>query len=64
MPRRLIILGCFLSLVLPAIVPVQAQQPKVDSDAAISQSLQAIEQEWAERREESRCGGIRQNRGR
>ncbi|HXY11031.1 MAG TPA: nuclear transport factor 2 family protein [Terriglobales bacterium] len=46
MPRRLIILGCFLSLVLPAIVPVQAQQPKVDSDAAISQSLQAIEQEW------------------
>jgi uncharacterized protein (TIGR02246 family) len=37
---------CFLSLVLVATVPVQAQQPKADSDAAISQTLQAMEQAW------------------
>jgi uncharacterized protein (TIGR02246 family) len=46
MPRRFIAHICFLSLVLSALVPVQAKQPKVDSDAAISQTLQAIEQAW------------------
>jgi len=46
MPRRLIVLVCFLSLVLSAIVPVHAEQPNADSDTAISQKLQAIEQAW------------------
>jgi uncharacterized protein (TIGR02246 family) len=40
------VLVCFLSLVLSASVSVQAQQPKADSDAAISQELQAIERNW------------------
>jgi len=46
MPRRFIPHICFLSLVLAAAVPVQAEQPKADSDAAISQTLQAMEQAW------------------
>jgi ketosteroid isomerase-like protein len=46
MPRRFIAHLCFLSLVLSAALPVQAQQPKADSDAAVSQTLQAIEQAW------------------
>ena len=46
MPRRFIAHICFLSLVLSAAVPVQAQQPKADSDAAISQTLQSMEQAW------------------
>src|SRR5713101_4642631 len=46
MPRRFIAHICFLSLVLAAVVPVQAQQVKADSDAAISQTLQAMEQAW------------------
>jgi ketosteroid isomerase-like protein len=45
-PRRFIALICFLSLVLSAAVPVQAKQPKADSDAAISQTLQAMEEAW------------------
>ena len=46
MPRRFIPNICFLSLVLAAAMPVQAEQPKADSDAAISQTLQAMEQAW------------------
>src|ERR1700737_4080418 len=46
MSRRFIPHICFLSLVLAAAVPVQAEQPKTDSDAAISQTLQAMEQAW------------------
>ena len=33
-------------MVLAGAVPVQAEQPKADSDAAISQTLQAMEQAW------------------
>jgi len=46
MPRRFIAHICFLSLVLPAAVPIQAQQAKTDSASAISQTLQAVEQAW------------------
>jgi uncharacterized protein (TIGR02246 family) len=46
MPRRFIAHICFLSLVLSAAVPIQAQQAKTDSDSAISQTLQAIERAW------------------
>lgn len=46
MPQRFIAHICFLSLVLSAAVPVQAKQPKADSDAAISQTLQSIERAW------------------
>jgi ketosteroid isomerase-like protein len=46
MPRRFIAHICLLSLVLSAAVIVQAQQPKADFDAAISQTLQAIEHAW------------------
>jgi ketosteroid isomerase-like protein len=46
MPRRFIAHICFLSLLLSAAVPVQAQQSKADYDAAISQTLQAIERDW------------------
>ncbi len=46
MSRQFIAHICFLSLLLSAAVPVQAQQPKADADAAISQTLQAIEQDW------------------
>jgi ketosteroid isomerase-like protein len=46
MPRRFIPKICFLSLVLAAAVPVQAEQPKADSDAAISQTLRAMEHAW------------------
>jgi ketosteroid isomerase-like protein len=44
MPQRFIAHICFLSLVLSA--TVQGQQPKADSDAAISQTLQAMERAW------------------
>ena len=46
MPRRFIAHIGFLSLVLSVAVLVEAKQPKADSDAAISQTLQAIEQAW------------------
>jgi uncharacterized protein (TIGR02246 family) len=46
MPQGFIAPICFLTLVLAATVPVQAKQPKADSDAAISQTLQAMEQAW------------------
>ena len=46
MRRRFIPHIFFLSLVLAAAVPLQAEQPKADSDAAISQTLQAMEQAW------------------
>lgn len=46
MPRRFIPHICFLSLVLAVAVPIHAKQPKADSDAAISQTLQAMEQAW------------------
>jgi ketosteroid isomerase-like protein len=46
MPRQFIAHICFLSLLLSAAVPVRALQSKADSDAAISQTLQAIEQDW------------------
>jgi len=35
-----------LSLILSAAVAVEAKQPKADSGAAISQTLQAMEQAW------------------
>ena len=35
-----------LSLILSAAVAVEAKQPKADSDDAISQTLQAMEQAW------------------
>jgi uncharacterized membrane protein len=44
--QRFIAHICYLSVVLFAAVTVQAQQPKADSDAAISQTLQAIERAW------------------
>ncbi|HEV2732158.1 MAG TPA: nuclear transport factor 2 family protein [Terriglobales bacterium] len=46
MARRFLAHICFLGLVLCVAVPVQAKQPKTDSDAAISQTLQATEQAW------------------
>jgi uncharacterized protein (TIGR02246 family) len=46
MTRGLIPHLCFLSLVLVAAVAVQAKQPKADSDAAISQTLQSLEHAW------------------
>lgn len=46
MPRRFIAHFCFLSLVLLVAVPMPAQQPPADSDAAISKTLQAVEQAW------------------
>ena len=46
MPRRFIAHFCFLSLVLLVAVPMPAQQPPSDSEAAISKTLQATEQAW------------------
>ena len=46
MPRRFIAHVCFLTLVLSAAVPIQARQPKAESDAEISQTLQSMEQAW------------------
>jgi ketosteroid isomerase-like protein len=46
MPRRFIAHICFLGLVFSAAVRVEAEPPKSDSDAAISQTLQAIERAW------------------
>jgi ketosteroid isomerase-like protein len=45
MPRRFIAHICFLSLVFSVAV-LAAKQPKGDSDAAISRTLQAMEQAW------------------
>ncbi len=44
MPQGFIAHICFLGLVVSA--AVQAQQPKADSDAAISQTLKATERAW------------------
>jgi len=44
MPQGFIAHVCFLGLIVSA--AVQAQQPKADSDVAISQSLQATERAW------------------
>ena len=46
MPRRFIDHICFLSLVLSAALLGQAQQPKSDTDAAVSDKLQAMERDW------------------
>ncbi len=46
MPQRFIAHICFVGLVVSASVAVQAQQPKADSDVAISQTLQATERAW------------------
>ena len=46
MLRLLLAHICFLSVLLSATLTVHAQQPKADSDAAISQTLQAMEQAW------------------
>ena len=46
MSRRLLAPICFLSLVLFAAVTMPAQQAKAESDAAVSQTLQAMEQAW------------------
>jgi ketosteroid isomerase-like protein len=46
MPERIIAHICFFSLVLFAAVFVQAQRPKSDTDAAVSEKLQAIEEDW------------------
>jgi uncharacterized protein (TIGR02246 family) len=44
MPQRFIAHICFLGLVVST--AVQAQQPKANSEAAISQALQAMERAW------------------
>jgi ketosteroid isomerase-like protein len=44
--RPVILHICFLSLLFPAAVCGQGKQPKADSDAAVSQTLQAMEQDW------------------
>jgi len=46
MPRRFSAPICFLSLLFSAAVPVLAKQSKADSDADISQTLQAMERNW------------------
>ena len=46
MPQRFIAHICLLCSVLSAAVTVQAQQTKTDSDAAISETLQAMEHDW------------------
>jgi ketosteroid isomerase-like protein len=46
MPQRFITHICLLSSVLFAAVTVQAQQTKTNSDAAISETLQAMEHAW------------------
>jgi len=46
MPRRFSAPICFLSLLLSAALPVLAKQSKADSDADISQTLQAMERAW------------------
>jgi uncharacterized protein (TIGR02246 family) len=46
MSRRLLAPICFLSLILFAAVTMSAQQAKAESDAAVSQTLQAMEQAW------------------
>ena len=46
MPRRFSAPICFLSLLLSAAVPALAKQSKADSDADISQTLQAMERNW------------------
>jgi ketosteroid isomerase-like protein len=46
MQRRFIAPICFLSLVLSAAVAVPAQEVKGDSNADVSQTLQAAEQAW------------------
>ena len=46
MPRRFSAPICFLSLLLSAAVPALAKQSKADSDADISQTLQAMERAW------------------
>jgi ketosteroid isomerase-like protein len=46
MLRRFIARICLLSLVLSVAAVAPAQQPKADSDAAISQTLQSVEQAW------------------
>jgi len=64
MPRRFIAHICFLSLVLSAAVPIQAQQAKTDSDSAISQTLQAIERAWLNAKKNHGCVNIRKISGR
>ena len=46
MPQRFIAHICLLCSVLSAAVTVQAQQTKTNSDAAISETLQAMEHDW------------------
>ena len=46
MPRRFIAHVCFFTVVLSVAVPIQARQPKTESDAEISQTLQSMEQAW------------------
>lgn len=46
MPQRFIAHICSLGLVLSATVAAQAQQPKPDSNVAISQTLHAPERAW------------------
>src|ERR1700736_5839004 len=46
MPQRFIAHICLLSSVLSVAMTVQAQQTKTNSDAAISETLQAMEHDW------------------
>jgi ketosteroid isomerase-like protein len=46
MPRAFIARICLLSLILIAALGAQARQPKAESDAAVSQTLQGMEQTW------------------
>src|SRR5260370_11950741 len=46
MPQRFIAHICLLSSVLFAAVTAQAQQTKTNSDAGVSETLQAMEHDW------------------
>jgi ketosteroid isomerase-like protein len=46
MPRAYIARICLLSLIPIAALGAQARQPKAESDAAVSQTLQGMEQTW------------------
>jgi len=46
MSQRFVVRICFLCSLLLTSLAAAAQQPKADSDTAVSQKLQAIEKEW------------------
>jgi Domain of unknown function (DUF4440) len=46
MSQRFVVRMCFLCSLLLTSLAAPAQQPKIDSEAAVSKILQAKEQEW------------------